>query len=60
LRRRRPRAHFARAALPERSFQSHQRNADEQEYGPFVMNSVDEIEQAIVDVQGGEFGPIPE
>jgi quercetin 2,3-dioxygenase len=30
------------------------------QYGPFVMNSVAEIEQAIVDVQRGKFGPIPE
>jgi redox-sensitive bicupin YhaK (pirin superfamily) len=30
------------------------------QYGPFVMNTVDEIEQAIIDVNGGKFGPIPE
>ena len=30
------------------------------QYGPFVMNSVAEIEQAIVDVERGKFGPIPE
>jgi redox-sensitive bicupin YhaK (pirin superfamily) len=30
------------------------------QYGPFVMNSVEEIEQAILDVQRGQFGPIPE
>ena len=29
------------------------------QYGPFVMTSVKEIEQAIVDVESGEFGPIP-
>src|SRR5262245_18802021 len=29
------------------------------QYGPFVMNSVGEIEQAIVDVQRGRFGPVP-
>ena len=30
------------------------------QYGPFVMNTVAEIEQAIVDVNGGKFGPVPE
>jgi redox-sensitive bicupin YhaK (pirin superfamily) len=30
------------------------------QYGPFVMNSVDEIRQAIVDVNAGRFGPIPD
>jgi redox-sensitive bicupin YhaK (pirin superfamily) len=30
------------------------------QYGPFVMNSVAEIEQAIVDVQQGKFGPVPD
>jgi len=30
------------------------------QYGPFVMNSVEEIEQAIDDVQRGRFGPIPD
>ena len=30
------------------------------QYGPFVMNSVKEIEQAIEDVQRGKFGPIPD
>jgi redox-sensitive bicupin YhaK (pirin superfamily) len=30
------------------------------QYGPFVMNTVQEIEQAIADVQTGKFGPIPE
>ena len=29
------------------------------QYGPFVMNTVDEIRQAIVDVNTGKFGPIP-
>ncbi|HVZ87277.1 MAG TPA: pirin family protein [Polyangia bacterium] len=29
-------------------------------YGPFVMNSVDEIRQAVMDVQAGRFGQIPE
>ena len=28
-------------------------------YGPFVMNSVDEIRQAIADVNSGRFGPVP-
>jgi quercetin 2,3-dioxygenase len=30
------------------------------QYGPFVMNSVDEIRQAIIDVERGRFGPIPD
>ena len=30
------------------------------QYGPFVMNSVEEIQQAIVDVNRGKFGPIPD
>jgi quercetin 2,3-dioxygenase len=30
------------------------------QYGPFVMNSVEEIEQAILDVGRGGFGPLPE
>jgi redox-sensitive bicupin YhaK (pirin superfamily) len=30
------------------------------QYGPFVMNTVAEIEQAIVEVESGKFGPIPE
>jgi redox-sensitive bicupin YhaK (pirin superfamily) len=29
-------------------------------YGPFVMNTFDEIRQAFVDVDGGKFGPVPE
>jgi len=29
-------------------------------YGPFVMNSFDEIRQAVMDVQAGRFGPVPE
>jgi redox-sensitive bicupin YhaK (pirin superfamily) len=29
-------------------------------YGPFVMNSVGEIQRAIADVNGGAFGPIPD
>ena len=29
-------------------------------YGPFVMNTVEEIRQAIVDVETGKFGPVPE
>jgi len=29
-------------------------------YGPFVMNSMEEIRQAIADVNGGGFGPIPD
>ena len=29
------------------------------QYGPFVMNTVDEIRQAIADVQTGKFGPVP-
>lgn len=29
------------------------------QYGPFVMNTTDEIEQAMVDVELGRFGPIP-
>src|SRR5262249_7568356 len=28
-------------------------------YGPFVMNTVDEIRQAILDVEAGKFGPVP-
>ena len=30
------------------------------QYGPFVMNTVQEIEQAIVDVNSGKFGPVPD
>jgi redox-sensitive bicupin YhaK (pirin superfamily) len=30
------------------------------QYGPFVMNRIEEIEQAIRDVQRGKFGPIPD
>jgi quercetin 2,3-dioxygenase len=30
------------------------------QYGPFVMNTVQEIEQAIEDVNRGKFGPVPE
>jgi hypothetical protein len=29
------------------------------QYGPFVMNTFDEIRQAFVDVESGKFGPIP-
>jgi hypothetical protein len=29
------------------------------QYGPFVMNTVEEIEQAIMDVNRGAFGPVP-
>ncbi len=29
------------------------------QYGPFVMNTVAEIEQAIREVNGGKFGPVP-
>ena len=29
-------------------------------YGPFVMNSFDEIRQAAYDVQAGRFGPVPD
>jgi redox-sensitive bicupin YhaK (pirin superfamily) len=29
------------------------------QYGPFVMNSVEEIQQAIHDIERGGFGPIP-
>lgn len=28
-------------------------------HGPFVMNTADEIRQAMVDFQSGEFGSIP-
>ena len=30
------------------------------QYGPFVMNSVAEIEQAMTDVNRGKFGPVPD
>ena len=30
------------------------------QYGPFVMNTVAEIEQAMIDVNRGKFGPIPD
>jgi hypothetical protein len=30
------------------------------QYGPFVMNTIKEIEEAIADVESGKFGPIPE
>lgn len=30
------------------------------QYGPFVMNTVQEIERAIVDVEAGRFGPVPD
>ena len=29
------------------------------QYGPFVMNTVEEIEQAMMDVNRGKFGPVP-
>ncbi len=29
-------------------------------YGPFVMNSIDEIRQAFQDLETGGFGPLPE
>jgi quercetin 2,3-dioxygenase len=30
------------------------------QYGPFVMTSVDEIEQTILDLEQGKFGPVPD
>ncbi|MES1157648.1 MAG: pirin family protein [Haliangium ochraceum] len=30
------------------------------QYGPFVMNTFDEIRQAMVDVNAGRFGPVPD
>jgi quercetin 2,3-dioxygenase len=30
------------------------------QYGPFVMNTFDEIRQAVIDVEAGKFGPIPD
>ena len=30
------------------------------QYGPFVMNSFDEIRQAVQDVNEGRFGPVPD
>ena len=30
------------------------------QYGPFVMNSFDEIRQAVTDVNAGRFGPVPD
>ena len=30
------------------------------QYGPFVMNEIEEIERAIQDVEAGQFGPIPD
>jgi redox-sensitive bicupin YhaK (pirin superfamily) len=29
------------------------------QYGPFVMNTVEEIQQAMIDVNRGKFGPVP-
>jgi redox-sensitive bicupin YhaK (pirin superfamily) len=29
-------------------------------YGPFVMSTLDEIRQAIVDLEAGKFGPVPD
>lgn len=29
------------------------------QYGPFVMNTVEDIEQAMIDLQHGKFGPVP-
>ena len=30
------------------------------QYGPFVMNTYEEIRQAMIDIEAGKFGPIPE
>jgi redox-sensitive bicupin YhaK (pirin superfamily) len=30
------------------------------QYGPFVMNTMQEIQHAISDVNGGKFGPVPD
>jgi redox-sensitive bicupin YhaK (pirin superfamily) len=30
------------------------------QYGPFVMNSIGEIQEAIADIETGAFGPVPE
>jgi quercetin 2,3-dioxygenase len=30
------------------------------QYGPFVMNTVEEIQRAMIDVNSGKFGPIPD
>lgn len=30
------------------------------QYGPFVMNSIDEIRQAMIDVSTGKLGPVPD
>jgi redox-sensitive bicupin YhaK (pirin superfamily) len=29
-------------------------------YGPFVMNTIEEIQQAILDVNSGKFGEVPD
>ena len=30
------------------------------QYGPFVMNTIEEIQKAFLDVESGRFGPVPE